>query len=257
MPLSEEVDSFNTDVLENLRRLQVRLDHLIMLQRAALLGPEKIFKFLYQDEEITFHLPFVITDQIQRTIFQTNSFFEVNLLEKFRRFVPPSAIILDAGANIGNHTIFFLKICGAKKIFAFEPLRETFRMLLRNVELNGRDRIECFNLALGATQGKASLRRYANVNIGGARLASNAAGRYQLVSLDSFNFEQLDIIKLDVEETEVHVLEGARNTLARCKPTIMVEILPDNGSATDEKLKSLSYRRVEALSDRDFVYQAA
>ncbi|MFO0197301.1 MAG: FkbM family methyltransferase, partial [Alphaproteobacteria bacterium] len=62
---------------------------------------------------------------------------------------------------------------------------------------------------------------------------------------------------LDVEETEVHVLEGARNTLARCKPTIMVEILPENGSATDEKLKSLSYRRVEALSDRDFVYQAA
>jgi FkbM family methyltransferase len=162
---------------------------------------------------------------------------------------------LDAGANIGNHTIFFSKICGAKKVIAFEPLRESFRMLLRNVDLNGRDHIECFNLALWDTQGKASLLRYRGVNIGGTHLMSNAAGRYQLVPLDSFNFEQLDVIKLDVEESEVQVLEGARNTLARCKPTIMVEILPRSGSATDEKLKSLSYRRVDALSDSEFVYQ--
>jgi FkbM family methyltransferase len=128
-------------------------------------------------------------------------------------------------------------------------------MLLRNVELNGRDHIECFNLALGATPGKASLLSYKAANIGGTPLISNAAGRYQIVSLDSFNFEQLDVIKLDVEESEVQVLEGARNTLARCKPTIMVEILPSSGSVTDEKLKSLSYRRVDALSDYEFVYQ--
>ena len=255
MPPSEEDTSFKADVLERLNQLQGRLDHLIFLERASLLGPEKIFKFLYEDEEITFHLPFVATDLIQRAIFRTNSFWEVNILEKFRRFVPPSAVVLDAGANIGNHTIFFSKICRAKKVFAFEPLRESFRMLLRNVELNGRDHIECFNLALGATPGKASLLSYKGVNIGGTPLISNAAGRYQIVSLDSFNFEQLDVIKLDVEESEVQVLEGARNTLARCKPTIMVEILPSSGSVTDEKLKSLSYRRVDALSDYEFVYQ--
>jgi FkbM family methyltransferase len=111
------------------------------------------------------------------------------------------------------------------------------------------------NLALGATPGKASLLSYKAANIGGTPLISNAAGRYQIVSLDSFNLEQLDVIKLDVEESEVQVLEGARNTLARCKPTIMVEILPSSGSVTDEKLKSLSYRRVDALSDYEFVYQ--
>ena len=256
MSLSDEEAAFRSEILLNLRRVQFRLENLAMLQRAALLGSERILRFLYQDEEISFYLPFASVDEVQRTILQTNSFFEVHLLEGFRSFVPPSAVVVDVGANIGNHAIYFAKICGAKKIFAFEPLRETFRMLLRNVDLNARDRIECYNLALGSTKSKAMLHKYASSNIGATRLNANAVGRYDLVSLDSFNFDRLDVIKLDVEGAEADVLEGARETLSRLKPTIMVEILPETGNVTDEKLSNLAYRRVKALSDRDFVYQS-
>ena len=46
----------------------------------------------------------------------------------------------------------------------------------------------------------------------------------ELRTLDSFNFEKIDIIKIDVEMAECHVIYGAMETLARCKPLVVVEV---------------------------------
>lgn len=182
------------------------------------------------------------------------NFFEIDVLERCRRYVPQGASIIDAGANIGNHAVYFAKLCGAKKIFAFEPLRQTFKILERNIQLNAPEKIQCFNFALGAAEGRAELRKYALDNLGATVLGVSDAGQYPVLPLDSFEFDALDVIKIDVEGAEVSVLEGARQTLAKFRPVIVTEILPETNQVSDEKLKALNYRRVEALSDRDFVY---
>ena len=44
-----------------------------------------------------------------------------------------------------------------------------------------------------------------------------------IVPLDYFNFENISLIKIDVEHMEIEVLEGSLNTIKRCKPTIIIE----------------------------------
>ena len=44
-----------------------------------------------------------------------------------------------------------------------------------------------------------------------------------IVPLDYFNFENISLIKIDVENMEIEVLEGCLNLIKRCKPTIIIE----------------------------------
>lgn len=237
-----------------LRRINLRLEELTHLQRVALLGDERIFEFLWQDHPIRFFLPNASSDLIQRYILNTSTFFEINLLSRFGRYVTGGAVVVDAGANIGNHSVYFAKICGAQRIYAFEPLRETFSVLEKNIALNAPECVICHNLALGAGFGRAGIAQYFGNNIGATQLASRVDGAYEVQPLDSFGFERIDAFKIDVEGYEVAVLEGARESLARCKPVIFIEILPEAGQRPHEFLVDLGYERAETLGDRDFIY---
>lgn len=46
-------------------------------------------------------------------------------------------------------------------------------------------------------------------------------------TIDSYNFDDVDAIKIDVEGTELFVIEGAQDTIDRCRPSVQVEIVPD------------------------------
>jgi len=45
-------------------------------------------------------------------------------------------------------------------------------------------------------------------------------------TIDSYNFEDVDAIKIDVEGSELFVMQGAANTIDRCRPSVQVEIVP-------------------------------
>ena len=45
-------------------------------------------------------------------------------------------------------------------------------------------------------------------------------------TLDSYNFEVVDCIKIDVEGSELLVMQGAKDTIERCRPSVQVEIVP-------------------------------
>ena len=45
-------------------------------------------------------------------------------------------------------------------------------------------------------------------------------------TIDSYNFEDVDVIKIDVEGSELFVMQGARDTITRCRPAVQVEIVP-------------------------------
>jgi hypothetical protein len=61
-------------------------------------------------------------------------------------------------------------------------------------------------------------------------------------ALDSFRFEQVDYIKIDVEGHEMAVLEGARDTLGRCRPWLVVEALGGEQEKVRAFLAALGYR---------------
>jgi FkbM family methyltransferase len=61
-------------------------------------------------------------------------------------------------------------------------------------------------------------------------------------TLDSFNFERVDLVKIDVEGMELDVLEGAEQTIRRCKPQMAIEIIKSDKEKIEQLLASHGYK---------------
>jgi FkbM family methyltransferase len=153
--------------------------------------------------------------------------FEIQVV---RRFINPGDTVIDAGANIGTHTIAFADLVGPTgRVHAFEPQRRSFHMLAGNVALNGIDNVVCHQKAVGDTDGEIALPPLPpadlHFNFGALPLARAGADgeRVPLVRLDSLGLPACRLIKIDTEGMEPQVLDGARETIARCRPLLYVE----------------------------------
>jgi hypothetical protein len=62
------------------------------------------------------------------------------------------------------------------------------------------------------------------------------------LAIDSLGLARLDLMKIDVERMELEVLAGARQTIARCLPIIIVEQLKTSHEALTAALEAHGYR---------------
>jgi FkbM family methyltransferase len=114
-------------------------------------------------------------------------------------------VIFDVGANIGDYAREALKY---GSVHAFEPSKAMFR------ELQKVPGIEAFNLALGDTEGQATLHGSGTT----ASLLGDTAGEtVKLATLDSLWDAPIDLLKIDVEGYELSVLKGAKRLIAEGK----------------------------------------
>lgn len=150
---------------------------------------------------------------------------ELKLLSKY---INEGDIVLDIGANIGTHTVFFAKKVKARGIvYAFEPQRIIFQNLCANVSLNWLTNVKCYNMALGKSSGHIFV-PYLNYlqrkNFGGLRLGNFTEGeKIKLITIDSLRLEKCNLIKIDVEGMEADVVKGASKTISKHKPILFVE----------------------------------
>ncbi|WP_224813481.1 FkbM family methyltransferase [Hasllibacter sp. MH4015] len=198
------------------------------------LGADKVVSFPYHGADIRFFVPDGWLDAVQRIILLNRTFYEAHLLEKIRALVPPGATFVDAGANIGNHAVYFAKLCRAAHVHAFEAMPHMQAVLGRNAELNGPDQITVHPFALGAAEGTADVAIFNPANLGSTTLEAGRAGSIPVRTLDSFALQDVAFIKIDVEGMQDAVLDGARDTIARCRPTMVIEAF-DRG---EERVKT-------------------
>jgi FkbM family methyltransferase len=257
-PSSKDLDSL---IERAAKPLLSKMDELTLLMRLNLLGAEKTLEFLSFDRLVKLHLPFAAQDRLQSIILKTTQFFEFPLLKMIGEFVDAKSVVVDAGANIGNHSVFFSLICNAKAVYAFEPMTETFKILKINIALNNLSNVHAFNCGLGTGPGRARLRFYTNWNSGASAIEPASEGAYEIVSIDSLNLQELHFVKIDVEGSQQEVLKGARETLSRCKPMIWVELRSYGNfreyESGDALLRELGYRQLRSLSAADFLYEPA
>ena len=154
----------------------------------------------------------------------------------FGQLCRPGHYVVDAGANIGTHTLAFARLVGDRgRVFAFEPQRMVAQVLAANVALNSLTNVHTYHLGVGAEGATLWLSdiAYSRVNnFGGFSLEALACGdsearpkyRVAVVRLDDF-YEQprLDFIKIDVQGMEADVVRGAAGLIRRHKPVIYTE----------------------------------
>ena len=174
------------------------------------------------------------------------------------RFVAPGDVVVDAGASLGVYTVGTAKLVGAGgRVLAFEPGRESFSVLERNIKLNLPNNVRCFRSALSECDGVARLFHHENrpvsYSLGSGNNAEGFWEQTRTITLDTVaeqeGISRLDLLKMDVEGAEELVLEGGRAILSRSRPTILFEINPGGarrlGLAPDgawQALAKLGYR---------------
>lgn len=200
----------------------------------------------------SFYLPLYKNDYIQQRIITERRYYENDALN-YICFEWKDGIIyrdiqkgciLDIGANIGNHTLFFFFECGIDHAYCFEPVLSTYKILQKNISINNlNDRTTLINAAVGAHEGLAAVSHYDDTNIGSTQISLNESGSIPVKSIDSMNIkEHINLIKIDVEGFEVSVIEGCLKTIERDKPYIMIEIQQENLDHIIGLLSKIGYK---------------
>jgi len=162
------------------------------------------------------------------------SFGEVERVagDLLRRFMPEKGVFFDIGANVGWYSCHFAQSHPQVQVYAFEPLPVTYEWLKRNIDLNGFNNIESFNVGLGEKE--EIMQFYFRPDMTGAASARNitesASSIYDcpIRRLDDCWREigrNPDLIKCDVEGAELFVFRGGRDCLAEAQPIIFCEML--------------------------------
>lgn len=166
----------------------------------------------------------------------------------FEQMVVAGDIVIDVGANIGAHTLYFAKAVGPTgAVLAFEPQRIVFQTLCANMALNSVTNVHCFQQGLAEKPGSLNtvpVSYGSQNNFGGLALGNYAGGEVVEVGrLDRFNLPRCKLLKVDVEGMELQVLKGATGLIEKHKPILYVENdRPQNSDALIAFIDSLGYR---------------
>lgn len=132
-----------------------------------------------------------------------------------------SGVCLDIGANFG--VMGQALESKGYEVISFEPQPDVFNILRKNV--TG----ECYNMGLGSSSGVFKMPKVllgSKANYGGMSIGSRSdlgTIDVSVTTLDSFDFEDIGFMKIDVEGFEEAVLRGGVNTISRCRPIMYIE----------------------------------
>ena len=135
-----------------------------------------------------------------------------------------SGVFVDVGAHVGHWTV---RLAGqAAKVIAVEPDTATVGVLIENCLLNGLSNVTVVEAAAWDSDEPLRLEDPLGHQISGTnRTLPDDTGTVRGRKLDDIlaDEDEIRLIKIDVEGADLHALRGLRETLARCKPSMIVE----------------------------------
>jgi FkbM family methyltransferase len=135
------------------------------------------------------------------------------------------ACIFDVGANYGQTALHYTKAFKDAKIFSFEPVKNSFDILIKNTK--GYKNIFCYNFAFGDKKKEVEIflheERFSACNSlkFDNRDGNNSAPKeiVRVMTLNDFvkenKIEYIDLLKIDTEGYELEVLKGGENILTQ------------------------------------------
>lgn len=205
-------------------------------------------------------------DYIPEKIQKEGRFYESIFLESLLRLHKKNGLIIDVGANIGNHTIFFGKVLQAD-VVAIEPEPHNAFFLNLNLRINNlQDNVKVLKTAVGKARGTVQIEMNVANNFGSftskpeanpnsAPAADTMAIEVATQTLDylfksnGINSQNVSIIKIDVEGMEVDVLLGAESVIRQSLPVVAVECFRHEDLISIENILSkYAYFSIEVVN---------
>ena len=183
-------------------------------------------------------------------------------------YIRESDIVLDIGGNIGQTALFMAKKTGRDgRVVSFEPIPETYGRFLTNLRLNGSiQNLMVENIALGDTHEKLKMLAENSGNSGQNRILNEYEPGSKVVEVEVMPLSsylktkplpRIDVVKIDVEGFEYHVLKGAAEVFKQYKPVLYIELSEKNlsrqGSSANQVvsfLNELSYSVKDVVSGK-------
>lgn len=149
-----------------------------------------------------------------------NKIYEQDLIENhLLSIIKNASTILDIGAHCGSHTVVYKSINSNVKIHSFEPQEKLFELLSNNVLANNLSDITLYSNSFGESE--------------------------QDITIDSLSLDSCDYIKIDLQGKEQVVIQGAKETIEKFKPSIMFKHNPENPSG--ETLKTFDATKISDI----------
>ena len=136
----------------------------------------------------------------------------------------PGDVVVDVGAFTGDYTIFAARKVGQTgKVIAFEPDKKSREILARNISHEKLDNV--IISPKGLWHENTRLRFESNQGVKSTVFSDNAESYIDVASLDDelkkLGIKKIDVIKMDIEGSEIKAIEGAQQTLKQ-KPVLII-----------------------------------
>jgi FkbM family methyltransferase len=184
--------------------------------------------------------------------------FEPNEFVFLDRILRPGMVFVDAGANDGLYSLFAAHRVGPSgRVLAVEPSSREYARLLANVRLNALGNVTVVRAALGAAPSNATLAIasdwHGGQNTIGPRVSNpnvetTSHEHVAVQTLDRLaavhEIDRVDVVKLDVEGSEIRAIAGGRTIIERHRPTLLLEVeserLESQGNTKEELFVALA-----------------
>jgi FkbM family methyltransferase len=178
-------------------------------------------------------------DDEQSRCLATFGFYEAESMFALSRILRPGDVFVDVGANAGIYTLFAAAAVGPTgRVIACEPSPREQARLRANLALNDFPQVDVITMALGEAPGTATLRLAERYLAGHNSMFLTPPGPVEEASIAVTTLDRIlassprcDCVKIDVEGAELLALRGATETLARCRPKLLIEFNPDTLAA--------------------------
>jgi len=180
-------------------------------------------------------------------------------MEYFLSLMKPGDTFFDVGANIGNFSLHaWRRIQPGGCIYAFEPLRDNFEILEKNIQINSARNIHACNIALSDKEGFFAM--HVPTRNSSAVLV-DFPGEIATETLDGFcarlKVKAPQFIKVDIEGGELGFFQGAQKVLQESRPKILFESMHSGPEFAERcylrgigyKLYCVNGRTIEPLYD--------
>ncbi len=194
------------------------------------------------------------------------------MLDVLTALIPADAVVLDVGAHAGQFTKLFAALAPRGRVYAFEPSLYARSILRQVVFWHRLKHVEVVAAGLADAAGDADLvtpiKASGAIGFGLAHLGGDASGdarrdRVEVATLDRFaaarGLARIDFIKADIQGSEIRLLRGGAETLARFRPAVLLELTADDlrragadAAEAWQRFDRLAYRafRWEPTADR-------